>query len=197
MDPTPKHPDVAAMFSRLLQELGISGNQLAVALGTSQQAISNYTSGRNKPGREMLAAISKQYPAIDALWLITGEGDPFPNGRYNEKRTAQLPPPVPSKLEPTQPGGGENPQPYMAINAEGEIYWRSVASERLKQIESLEKTVERLWEQNDTLLKKPAASSEAADLRDTVDEITTELSGRARERMAPVGFVQRYLSQAS
>jgi transcriptional regulator with XRE-family HTH domain len=85
-----KHPDVAAIFERLLRELGISGNQLAVALGTSQQAISNYTSGRNKPGREIMAAIVQRYPAINAAWLLTGEGDPFPEGRYNEKPATSL-----------------------------------------------------------------------------------------------------------
>lgn len=93
MEDPPKHPEVAIIFTRLLSELGLSGNQLAKALNTSQQVISGYASGRTNPGREMIAAIIRRYPAINAAWLATGEGEPFPAGRYN-----QAPRPAP---EPT------------------------------------------------------------------------------------------------
>ena len=92
MEEPPKHPEVATIFTRLLLELGLSGNQLAKALNTSQQVISGYTSGRTNPGREMLAAIIRRYPAINAAWLATGEGEPFPVGRYNEKPHLALTP---------------------------------------------------------------------------------------------------------
>lgn len=81
METHPKHPDVAAIFARLLSELSVSANQLAAQLGTSQQAISNYVTGRNKPGGDLLAAIVTRYPAINSTWLLTGVGEPFPNGR--------------------------------------------------------------------------------------------------------------------
>ena len=94
MDDPVKHPEVAAIFTRLLAELGLSGNQLARALGTSQQVISGYASGRTNPGREMIACIIDRYPAISAAWLVTGIGDPFPAGRFNE-RPAPAPEPAP------------------------------------------------------------------------------------------------------
>ena len=91
MEDLPKHPEVAMIFARLLAELGISGNQLAKALNTSQQVISGYASGRTNPGREMIAAIIQRYPAINAAWLVTGQGEPFPEGRYNQKPRAAEP----------------------------------------------------------------------------------------------------------
>ena len=93
MDDPVKHPEVAAIFTRLLTELRLSGNQLARALNTSQQVISGYASGRTNPGREMIAAIIARYPAISAAWLVTGIGEPFPAGRFNEK-------PAPRAAEP-------------------------------------------------------------------------------------------------
>lgn len=175
MEAPPKHPDVAEQFGALLRALAISGNQLAVALGTSQQAISNYTSGRNKPGREILATIAKKYPAISLSWLLTGEGEPFPNGRYNEK-----PAPTSTKEETTQEEtaaeaevDSQPPTNKLRINKDGqnETYWQGVAGERLKRIEQLELTNERLWGQNTELLKKPDASLDAADAYAAADEV--------------------------
>ena len=101
MDEPPKHPAVAAIFTRLLSELGLSGNQLARTLGTSQQVISGYASGRTSPGREMIAGIIRRYPAISAAWLATGEGEPFPAGRFNEKPAG--PPDEPTPTPPAAP----------------------------------------------------------------------------------------------
>lgn len=96
METSPKHPEVALIFTRLLSELRLSGSQLAKSLQTSQQVINGYTSGRTSPGREMFAAIIRRYPAINAAWLATGAGEPFPTGRFNEK-------PAPPPDEPTPP----------------------------------------------------------------------------------------------
>ena len=95
METTPKHPEVALIFTRLLAELRLSGSQLAKSLQTSQQVINGYTSGRTSPGREMFAAIIRRYPAINAAWLATGAGEPFPTGRFNEKPAPDEPTPTP------------------------------------------------------------------------------------------------------
>ena len=80
MEEPPKHPAVAALFSQLLTATGLNAAGLAKKLDITPQAISNYVVGRNEPGRKMMAAIIKAFPAINAVWLATGEGEPFPNG---------------------------------------------------------------------------------------------------------------------
>jgi transcriptional regulator with XRE-family HTH domain len=75
MDTHPKHPDVAEMFDKILTELGLSGNQLAAALGTSQQVISNYATGRNKPSVEILANLAQKFTRLNPEWLLTGRGE--------------------------------------------------------------------------------------------------------------------------
>jgi hypothetical protein len=80
MEEPPKHPGVAAMFSELLTKTGLNAAGLAKKLGITPQAVSNYIVGRNEPGRKMIAAIIKAFPAVNAVWLATGEGEPFPNG---------------------------------------------------------------------------------------------------------------------
>lgn len=97
MEDEPKHPDVAAIFTRLLSELRLSPTQFAKSLEpqTTQQTIQTYTSGKRAPGSKLLASIIKKYPAINAVWLMTGEGEPFPNGRFGKK-------------EPMVPGGEVN-----------------------------------------------------------------------------------------
>jgi plasmid maintenance system antidote protein VapI len=85
MEEPPKHPAVAALFAELLAATSLNAAGLAKKLDITPQAISNYVVGRNEPGRKMMAAIIKAFPAINAVWLATGEGVPFPNGVHNEK----------------------------------------------------------------------------------------------------------------
>lgn len=98
MEEPPKHPAVAALFAELLTATKLNAAGLAKKLGITPQAISNYIVGRNEPGRKMMAAIIKAFPAINAVWLATGEGQPFPNGVHGEKRPApaSAAPPAPS-----------------------------------------------------------------------------------------------------
>jgi plasmid maintenance system antidote protein VapI len=85
MEEPPKHPAVAALFAELLAATNLNAAGLAKKLDITPQAVSNYVVGRNEPGRKMMAAIIKAFPAINAVWLATGEGEPFPNGVHNEK----------------------------------------------------------------------------------------------------------------
>lgn len=54
------------------------GNQsrMAADIGMSQSAVSNVVTGRQTPGRKLLAAISG-HPLINGAWLLTGDGDPL------------------------------------------------------------------------------------------------------------------------
>lgn len=49
---------------------------MAEKLGVSPQMVANWTSGRNKPGSEWLAAILTA-TACNGNWLLTGIGDAF------------------------------------------------------------------------------------------------------------------------
>jgi len=95
MEEPPKHPAVAALFTELLAATNLNAAGLAKKLDITPQAISNYVVGRNEPGRKMMAAIIKAFPAINAVWLATGEGEPFPNGVHGRPAPAKaLPIPV-------------------------------------------------------------------------------------------------------
>ncbi len=55
-----------------------SGSQtrMAADIGVSQSAISNVITGRQQPGRKLLAAVASN-SVINSTWLVTGEGDPL------------------------------------------------------------------------------------------------------------------------
>jgi hypothetical protein len=206
-----KHPKTAAMFTALLAALDISASKLAKAISQpgedySQQVISNYVSGKFKPGQEVLAAIARRYPAINANWLLTGEGEIFPGGRYNEKAADQLPPQVPSELKPVQAPplpGSPTPEQWrenMRVVAES-AELREVKSER----DNLRKTNEQLLAiirnftgggaaTDSAAVGKYEASLEAADLRETVDEIVEAYPYDYRiVAVRPIGFQASHL----
>lgn len=186
MEELPKHPDVARIFTRLLDSVGLNAAQFARKIGSTPQAISNYMVGRNEPGRKMLAQIIAAYPTIDAAWLASGKGEPFPAGVYN-----QLPPPVPNRL--AEPTPADRPLgPWLNREGEDAPYWRGVAAERLTRIERLEATIDRLWDQNGTLLKKTAASAEAADLRADADDIMAAYHAEEEDRQYRIAAQSAY-----
>jgi hypothetical protein len=155
------------MFTALLEKLNMSANKLALEISTpgdkySQQVISNYAIGRNKHSQKILNALAKRWPAISEAWLISGEGEIFPTGRYNEKPEAQLPPQVPSEAKPQPSGlpalpGTATPQEIDFISRLLRQYEEQIAGyqEREAQWEARE-----AWYQE--MLKKPLASSDAA-----------------------------------
>src|SRR5688572_1182116 len=55
---------------------GGSQTRMARDTGISQSAISNVVTGRQQPGRHILAAVAS-HPLIDAAWLLTGVGMPI------------------------------------------------------------------------------------------------------------------------
>jgi transcriptional regulator with XRE-family HTH domain len=83
-------------IASIISHLGISQTAFAKSLGTTTSRITNITQGRNKPDSQLLAAVVKTYPAIDATWLLTGEGDinrnvNFPSDANAEYYTARTP----------------------------------------------------------------------------------------------------------
>lgn len=54
-----------------------SKSSLANALGVSLPLITHITTGRNKPGIELLQKILQVFTDINPMWLLLGEGDMF------------------------------------------------------------------------------------------------------------------------
>lgn len=52
-----------------------SKSSLAQELGTSLPLITHITSGRNKPGIELLQKVLISFPEIDPYWLLLGNGN--------------------------------------------------------------------------------------------------------------------------
>ena len=52
-----------------------SKSSLALELGVSLPLITHITTGRNKPGIELLQRVLQRFPDINPLWLLLGEGE--------------------------------------------------------------------------------------------------------------------------
>lgn len=92
MGPTSLSP--ADRVALLIKELEITTYQFGKETGISHQTLSNVLTGKNKPGLDTLQAIAAVYPAA-AVFLLTGMGQPFPDGRYSQ-RAAPAPTPLPT-----------------------------------------------------------------------------------------------------
>jgi transcriptional regulator with XRE-family HTH domain len=64
----------------LMDSLDLKVRTFASALDVSETNIRNYISKDSKPSSDILERIVQQYPMISALWLLTGEGEPFKEG---------------------------------------------------------------------------------------------------------------------
>lgn len=71
----------------VMNKVGVSKSSFAIDLGIAPAMVTHITSGRNKPGVELLQKILLQYPQINAEWLLTGKGRIEKEG---EKNLAQL-----------------------------------------------------------------------------------------------------------
>src|SRR5690606_37737111 len=56
----------------ILEKSGLTPSEFADNIGVQRSAISHITSGRNKPSLEFLVKIKKEFPEIDAEWLVFG-----------------------------------------------------------------------------------------------------------------------------
>lgn len=56
---------------------GISKSDLAHRLAVSLAQLSHISSGRNKPGLDLIQKLLLQFPEISADWLLNGTGDKY------------------------------------------------------------------------------------------------------------------------
>lgn len=59
----------------LIISKNLNAAQFADQIGVQRSSISHVLSGRNKPSLEFIQKILKEYPEINADWLISGRGE--------------------------------------------------------------------------------------------------------------------------
>ena len=67
-------------LEQFLKAENISQSQFADSIGVARASVSHILAGRNKPGFDFLVSMSRQYPALNLEWLITGKGKMFSGG---------------------------------------------------------------------------------------------------------------------
>lgn len=65
---------VNTRISEFINAQGITASQFADTIGVQRSSISHIVSGRNKPSSDFLQKLLKNYPSINAEWLILGIG---------------------------------------------------------------------------------------------------------------------------
>jgi transcriptional regulator with XRE-family HTH domain len=80
---------VSLRMLELMKDSGLNRSDFAHRLGVSQGVISHISSGRNKPGLEMVVECLKAFPEISADWLLLGVGD-MKRDKTPDKQLKQL-----------------------------------------------------------------------------------------------------------
>ncbi len=71
----------------LMDSLHLKVRTFASALDVSETNIRNYISKDSKPSSDILERIVQQYPQVHALWLLTGNGEPFLSSSSENNQT--------------------------------------------------------------------------------------------------------------
>lgn len=62
-------------FMEVVSKMAVSKTAFAAELDISQGVLTHISTGRNKPGVELLQKILQTYPTIRAEWLLMGKGE--------------------------------------------------------------------------------------------------------------------------
>lgn len=67
--------ELAKRVMAVLAYSGLNRNDFAKKTDVSLAVFSHITSGRNKPGLELILNILKEFPEVNASWLMLGNGE--------------------------------------------------------------------------------------------------------------------------
>lgn len=70
----------------VLSESGMSKTDFAIKMDVSLSQLSHISSGRNKPGVELLQKIAQVFPKYSSKWLLTGLGNKFQEQGMSESQ---------------------------------------------------------------------------------------------------------------
>lgn len=71
---------VGQRFKRIIDTSEITVQDFAKSISQSSQSIYNYIGGKTTPKVDIAEAVLKQYPNLNAHWLLTGEGNMWKEG---------------------------------------------------------------------------------------------------------------------
>lgn len=80
----------------IIEFYGITRYKLSQETGVSETVLLNISKGKNKPSVDILNKLLNKYKAIDANWLLTGEGEMLKGSPATAPAPMPAQPPVPS-----------------------------------------------------------------------------------------------------
>lgn len=66
--------DIGNRLLQIMNEFGYSKTEFASKLQVSPAVLSHISSGRNKPGLEIVIQLLQNFPEVSAEWLLRGKG---------------------------------------------------------------------------------------------------------------------------
>lgn len=146
------------------EHLGLNGKQFEAATGipySTLKTLENNEDPDKKPSFDVVTKILQTYGQLNPDWLLLGNEPMLRDGRTLVARVVEETPESSGQTGLVASKGGRQHDPYV--------------DQLLQRITEQAKIIERLWQQNDTLLdRKPEASADAASLFDIVDEIASD-----------------------
>lgn len=178
----------------LRELLGYTGRQqeFALAIGLTQQSISNMERGKTEPAAKSLNKLFAAFPQVNLSWLVTGAGEPLAGAQ-----AARLLP-VPTEPPPTPPAG---PAAIVAPAADTVAQFLALLAEREEALEKKHRATlqERAKTHQYTVARMEksllALEAEAFYLRGllghrppTPDELAAQQQAAAAAKGKPAGF---------
>ena len=75
-------------LQQFLSAENITQAQFADEIGVARASVSHILAGRNKPGFDFIANMSRHYPFVNLEWLINGKGKMYKDGRTEPDPTS-------------------------------------------------------------------------------------------------------------
>ena len=80
--------DMNFRLQQFLSAENITQAQFADEIGVARASVSHILAGRNKPGFDFIANMSRHYPFVNLEWLINGKGKMYKDGRTEPEPAA-------------------------------------------------------------------------------------------------------------
>lgn len=126
-------------LQQFLSAENITQAQFADEIGVARASVSHILAGRNKPGFDFIANMSRHYPFVNLEWLINGKGKMYKDGRTEPDPTSL---PAEGQLFESEAPKSASPAPEPEPAPIQETPAKIVEKERVKQ-EQLEVKVQQ------------------------------------------------------
>ena len=117
-------------LQQFLSAENITQAQFADEIGVARASVSHILAGRNKPGFDFIANMSRHYPFVNLEWLINGKGKMYKDGRTEPEPVAL---PDEGRLFETEAPKAAAPAPEPEPEPKKVIPTQTVEKEKEKQ----------------------------------------------------------------